>query len=148
MNVPIELREGLICDEIRREDNGKALLVGVYPGDILMSKIPGKMRLAFWLQGRSNVAGKASIDFELSMVADDDGAASPRAITLSADMGGLSPNTPAVIVFQGVPVEVIESGTLVLRTRVSDPGEPEQWREILSKRVALQTGAAATTPAQ
>ncbi len=39
----------IICDEVRQENNGKLILIGVYAADILLNS-PGQIRLTLWLQ--------------------------------------------------------------------------------------------------
>lgn len=51
----------IICDDVRIEDNGKAILIGVYSGTITLRKMPTAMRLAFWLLGE--VEGEGKLDF-------------------------------------------------------------------------------------
>lgn len=40
MSEALRVKSTLLCDSIRREDNGKLLLIGVYPGDILFASYP------------------------------------------------------------------------------------------------------------
>jgi hypothetical protein len=35
----------LICDDVRREENGKEILIGVYSGDIIVTRFPAAMAL-------------------------------------------------------------------------------------------------------
>jgi hypothetical protein len=36
----VQVRFGLLCDDIRREDNQKLILIGVYDADVRVAKIP------------------------------------------------------------------------------------------------------------
>jgi hypothetical protein len=41
----------ILCDEVRREDNGKLLIIGMYLGAILVPRVPFRMpRLSFFLK--------------------------------------------------------------------------------------------------
>jgi len=39
------IRFGLICDDIRKEDNGKFIAIGIYAGDIRISVLPFSLAL-------------------------------------------------------------------------------------------------------
>ena len=39
----------VICDDIRQEDNGKYILIGVYVGNIIFSDLPNTAILNFWM---------------------------------------------------------------------------------------------------
>jgi hypothetical protein len=56
----------IVCDEVRREDNGKLLVVGMYLGSILVPRVPFLLpRLSFFLTWRTNGL-LPSGDFRLS----------------------------------------------------------------------------------
>lgn len=38
----------IVCDDVRREDNGKEILIGVYSGDITLPRLPANIRIFFW----------------------------------------------------------------------------------------------------
>lgn len=40
----------IFCDDIRREDNGKLLLIGVYPEGITIAGFPASFPMSFWLR--------------------------------------------------------------------------------------------------
>ena len=42
----MKLRFGVLCDEIRREDNGKLIFIGVYGSNILVPAFPAALILA------------------------------------------------------------------------------------------------------
>lgn len=42
----VTIKYGIICDDIRREDNGKLMILGVYGGAIIVPKIPLALGLA------------------------------------------------------------------------------------------------------
>jgi hypothetical protein len=39
-DVAVQIRFGILCDDIRREDNGKLLLIGVYDADVRVPQLP------------------------------------------------------------------------------------------------------------
>src|SRR4051794_4058924 len=45
----VRFETAIVCDDIRREDNGKEILIGVYSGDITVATFPANLRLFFWI---------------------------------------------------------------------------------------------------
>lgn len=43
--MSLSLRTTLICDDVRREDNGKFLLIGVYTPNIVVYQLPATLQL-------------------------------------------------------------------------------------------------------
>ena len=44
----------IVCDEVRREDNGKLLVIGMYLGSILVPRVPFRMpRLTFFCKWKT-----------------------------------------------------------------------------------------------
>ncbi|GBQ99876.1 hypothetical protein AA23498_3579 [Acetobacter nitrogenifigens DSM 23921 = NBRC 105050] len=57
----------VICDEVRREDNGKQLLIGVYSeGMIYSGEIPGHVRICVWIQIQYISNAKVTLEVDLS----------------------------------------------------------------------------------
>ncbi len=45
----------IVCDEVRREDNGKLLVIGMYLGSILVPQVPFRMpKLSFFFKWKTN----------------------------------------------------------------------------------------------
>jgi hypothetical protein len=42
----VQFRYGVICDDVRREDNGKLLIIGVYSGYIIVQQLPATLLLS------------------------------------------------------------------------------------------------------
>ncbi len=61
----INLVHSIVCDDIRREDNGKFFLIGVYPEVIMLSAIPAQIVLGLWLQCRVQVFTKTTLEFQI-----------------------------------------------------------------------------------
>jgi len=62
----ISLRYFLICDEVRREDNGKLLIVGLYLPDIVVAQLPFVLpSLTLFLCLESNTAGHSGLHLKL-----------------------------------------------------------------------------------
>jgi hypothetical protein len=57
----------IFCDDIRREDNGKELLIGVYSGNLVISHLPAHLVLSVWVsfEKPETWEGKIPIEFRL-----------------------------------------------------------------------------------
>lgn len=55
--MSFSLRATLICDDVRREDNGKLLFVGVYTPDIAVSQLPASLPLSAFQLWESDSGG-------------------------------------------------------------------------------------------
>jgi hypothetical protein len=106
---------GIVCDEVRREDNGKLLLIGVYGDSIIVPALPASLvlSLALWVEG-----GRASeIPVEFRVMLDE--------IELRKGKGHIKlasarPNWIAVPPF---PIEPIsKEGTLYFQVSVGGEG--------------------------
>ena len=51
---PVKLDYAILCDDIRKEDNGKMMLIGIYSGDILVPTFPSKLPLSMLLHGKGD----------------------------------------------------------------------------------------------
>lgn len=67
----IEVRSSVICDQIRREDNGKSILIGVYAGDLIANILPAVTILSFWVLTHADKAGPMAIEFRVLGVNGD-----------------------------------------------------------------------------
>ena len=47
----------VVCDEVRREQNGKDIIIGAYGGDILIDSFPITLALSLWISLETSGAG-------------------------------------------------------------------------------------------
>jgi hypothetical protein len=66
-DVPqIDIKAFIVCDDIRREDNGKEILIGVYSAGIVAPQFPVALALSFWMQFvASSAANLLEVEFRL-----------------------------------------------------------------------------------
>jgi hypothetical protein len=116
----IDIKYVVVCDDIRREDNGKEILIGVYSGDILVGKFPINLTLSFWTQFEKIGAGKIPIRFRVS---------GPGGVTLFQGEGEF--DTPesvplATLALGGIPVQIQRPGNISLELKQGD----DEWQTI------------------
>lgn len=64
-NVSINLMHSIVCDDIRREDSGKFILIGVYPELIMLNMLPAQIILSIWMQFKMQLLEKTTLEFEV-----------------------------------------------------------------------------------
>lgn len=64
-HASVNLVHSIVCDDIRREDNGKFFLIGVYPEVIMLNTFPAQIVLGLWLQCRVQIFSKITLEFEI-----------------------------------------------------------------------------------
>ena len=52
---PKKIEYAIVCDDVRREDNGKFIIIGAYGSDIQVSSIPANLRLSLLVAVRSEI---------------------------------------------------------------------------------------------
>ncbi|MFO1113035.1 MAG: hypothetical protein U1E38_01205 [Rhodospirillales bacterium] len=62
--MPLSLRYGIVCEDIRREDNGKLILIGVFARDIGISNFPASLVLALCVSMEVDEPGDFEIEFQ------------------------------------------------------------------------------------
>lgn len=67
-NTIATLEYGIVCDDVRREDNGKLIAVGIYASDIQVSRFPTAIQLRLLLGIRSYKSG--SFMFNIRVLQD------------------------------------------------------------------------------
>ena len=63
----------ILADEIRKEDNGKAIIIGVYSGDILFPSFPAQKKFGIWLEVEFGPVKRPShkmVDFRLKITGE------------------------------------------------------------------------------
>lgn len=127
--MAIDVKSAIICDDIRTEDNGKRLLIGVYTGDILFTEFPVAFAPSIMLEFVPFVQGGA-MEFEMKLEA-------PTGKKSRASPGSLeiANQTRAVLIVNFQPVDLLEPGPFRFLMRPKGG----RWTEVLSKDIRLKT---------
>src|SRR5581483_417621 len=106
----ITLLHTIVCDDIRREDNGKFILIGVYPELIMLNMIPAQLILSIWLQFKLQLLEKTTLEFEVK------GNALPEPITFSFEIGdeNMFGKDEAVPLIVRLPFSISAAGSFTL----------------------------------
>ena len=137
----VKLEYAIICDDIRKEDSHKLILIGVYTGSIQLKKFPARMAIAAWLYGKADRAGETEIEVRYQLKFPK---AKPAKIGLKGHIKVLSiddgPEFSAPVIKVGI--ELPEPGELTLQYRLEGSG----WRTLVTKQITLVPDA--SEPAQ
>jgi len=141
----IKIHSAIIADQIRREDNGKSIIIGVYSGNIILPKFPVELRLAFWIDMElSPIVRPTNLTLQLRLRirvpnegpnAQIDGTRSinvqlPRIENTHPEN---SQKMRTNLVINDVPAKIIGPGTLELAIREAD----KRWKKVLTKQLVL-----------
>jgi hypothetical protein len=133
-DVRLQIESVLVCDDVRTEDNGKAILVGLYTGFIGLGHFPAKMKLRYWLVGKVQGFGNFRLDLRIAFKPEDESKEHPST-TLSIE-GEITSRIDSPNEFQlattGEPTfDFSGPGHLVLAARVNG----EEFKDVLVKPI-------------
>lgn len=63
--VDLKVNYAFLCDDSRREDNGKLLFIGVYGSNMIFPDLPTTTRLCLVLNFSAEKAGECPIEFKM-----------------------------------------------------------------------------------
>lgn len=124
----------IVCDEVRREDNGKLLVIGMYLGSILAPHVPFRMpKLSFFFKWKTNGAlptGEFRLTNPSKEVVGGFGMKTDR-----------TPDSVGALFYMTFTLEntqLTEAGTYTLSYK---PPEGKRYRPISSFEVGLKDGS-------
>lgn len=127
MNTQIlshQLEYAILCDDVRREDNGKFLIIGVYVEDIRVPVFP--YNLALWLWTRMKFARSDDYVVEFRAVGDGDRQLLQiQKVTVKV----LNHSKPMIISLARMMLQLQAPGTAIFQWRIA--GE-QDWTDALS----------------
>lgn len=117
----------VLCDEVRREDNGKLIVIGAYGGNVTVPRFPARMRFSLMMSSTAKEVGKSEFDFRARY--DDQILVTAQATldTTAIGMGinGLGPF--ATMLFE-------REGTLTFEARAAGSDE---WKSLVVANVSI-----------
>ena len=128
MKMPFEIKNSLLCEDIREEKTGKRTLVGVYSGDVDISEIPGTMAIALYTEIEILIPGNYELSLRLSGPGD-------HSATLKANLALDKINKFAILATPRIDILVDREGTL--KFEISTDGE--DWTTLFEKKITLNT---------
>jgi hypothetical protein len=127
--LPIDIQAIILCDDVRREDNGKILVIGMYVGDVLIRQFPTALRLTWLLMGKITSTENPAVEFKVDFNRD---ASSPRSMAATVSLVQ-SQDPSTMLVISGIPIEAQEPTSVVLSVK-----DGTEWKELARKNLVLQ----------
>jgi hypothetical protein len=127
----------LVCDDVRKEDNGKEILIGVYTGGIVVPAMPAALILSLWLFLEPKGSGELPIEMQLL---NDEGTQLIHARALGVVQDTNAELTAALadadddrssLAFARFPVKFEKEGRLRFQVKVGN----DDWQTVAEKRV-------------
>lgn len=133
----IKIDNAIVCDDIRTEQGGKLLMIGVYFNELVYQEFPVKAHLQACLIGRCK--GDFSLDFKIEFQADDDESSISREGSIVAENEfNKSEFSELLIPIRLEPMQLNCTGKLLIKIR---PTSGKNWKEISSKRVNINNSS-------
>lgn len=108
-------------DEIRREDNGKPILIGVYTDDLVPGTLPARFPLSVWIKAEGIDAGNHPLSVKFAFP----GVEKKPEVRGEVKVGDSS--APVSLIIAGIPAEVHQAGFIGVELDVNgetlDAGE-------------------------
>ena len=119
----LEFTGTVICEDIRREANGKHILIGVYSSNIVCRDFPADLAVALWVMYEASGPGNVRVDFR----AVTDKGAQLLSVSGAANLSGLG---RGALPIPSCGIQVQSPGTLIFEARQG--GEEAKWEKISS----------------
>ncbi len=107
----LSVKHVIVCDEIRREDSGKYILIGVYSDNITVPRFPFDMTLAFWISAVPHKEGEIVCQWRLRHDKVGDLSMSEGKIAV------IEKEKASIMPLRRVPVQLPQEGILSLQLR-------------------------------
>lgn len=125
----LEIVTAIVCDDIRREENGKDILIGVYGSGLRVQALPTFLNLAVWLEVVPKVTGQHQL--KMRMVGQNSSILFETA-SLPVQINELRPiHAPLA----GVPLQIQAIGPIELQVAVND----QDWQTY--RTINVEVGA-------
>lgn len=111
-----EVSAVIVCDDVRKEFNGKDILIGVYSGTVNVSAYPTTLSAAFWIELETEGTGSVTCEFRIETPSGN------PPIKVAFDLDVAETGT-AVLVMGGVPLALERDGDIVISARIGDSNE-------------------------
>lgn len=107
----IELVQAIVCDDIRCENNGKFIFIGVYLENIILANLPATILLALWFRMKIHILAKTSLEAKIKGSALDGSEIKLPDIELSDDqMIGQDIDIP--IIWPKIKLDLMKEGEI------------------------------------
>lgn len=138
----LSVKQVVVCEDIRREFNGKEILIGVYGSNIAVATFPATLVLAFWVQVFLSEVPTSPVSLDFRLMGDNEVQFSAVTAQVFIPRAGLgSFGLPAIPLSLQIPTK------LLLQLK-QESGEWETVAEVIVEKgvVAMPPGMPAGFP--
>ena len=114
----------LFCDDVRREDNGKRIVIGTYTKGLSVQKVPSDIGLTILVAGRTEHGGEGELPFAFRVMQDDLEIGGISATAVFEDVG--EDYHPFELSFGSVGIQIQRKGFVILEMKQGD----DEWVEL------------------
>lgn len=127
LNLPLpKIMNAILCEDVRREVNGKHTIVGAVSEGLNIASFPGQIRVAVYLELALVNAGEHSLYIRLSY-------SKVAPVVIQVDLQTETKNTVAGIGVPSFNLPVTAPGWIVLE--ISE--DEQKWRRVLRRPVGV-----------
>lgn len=133
-SAPVKCEQLVLCEDIRREENGKFMLLGVFPEGIIFPSFPTKITLALWIVVKIQEKLEAlSVEIKVKIP----GRKEDHIINAAVEIANITtfPQTAPIIIHK-LPFTFLEAGKASISIRL---GTSQKWEKIRDFSVRLQS---------
>ena len=127
--MDLDFEIALLCDDVRREQSGKDILIGVYAGDVLVPQLPIQIPIACWLLVKPKKTG--DLEFDLRIKAP--GSAPPFEMKVVANVSDSS--EPFAFFSPPIGIRIESEGSMQI---FGKPKSSQKWKNILTKKIVYR----------
>ena len=109
--LPFKIEAAVVCDDLRVENTGKHILIGVYVGVIGLLSLPTQLTLTWWIETAPPSADK--IDGQMKIVHSDGAVLAQGNFSIVVE-----PDKASIITLQKVPVQIQSFGEIALMFKI------------------------------
>lgn len=129
-------RNCILCEDIRQEKSEKFILSGVFPGDILVDKIPAKISIAFYLDTTVTQPGETNLLLRMSGPGEG-------SVVISANVSSTVENEVGTMALPRMEVSMQSEGVFRLEASADQEGT---WTTLIEKNVIRKGGLWSLNP--
>lgn len=107
--MTVSFSHAVLCDDIRREENGKFLIIGMYTGGFAPQRFPLIIQPAFAIWARADEVGIYNLDFQIFLEPNHH---AEGGINVEVEIN--DPDEPLFVPIKGPPINIGGPGKLKL----------------------------------
>ncbi len=122
-----KIANAVVCEDVRTEQNGKQIIIGVYSGDIVVSNVPAFIPVMLWLQLDDIGTEPEEYEFRGTVYREN-------FVSGKFKIATTLPNSRATISLGQFPLQVTKDGELSFDLR---PAAGKRWKNAITLKLRV-----------